>query len=100
MRFDGSCGKASSGAGVWVHNTNEGHSYKLDFQFTNNISEYEALLLGLQMLKSVGAKRICVQGYSKLIIRQIKGEYVGTPNPTWVGVECEKSQWSPSDLGM
>ena len=25
---------------------------------------------------------------------------VGTPNPTWVGVECEKSQWSPSDLGM
>ena len=25
---------------------------------------------------------------------------VGTPNPTWVGVECEKSQWSPSDLGI
>ena len=25
---------------------------------------------------------------------------VGTPNPTWVGVEFEKSQWSPSDLGM
>ena len=25
---------------------------------------------------------------------------VGTPNPTWVGVECKKSQWSPSDLGM
>ena len=26
--------------------------------------------------------------------------YAGTPNPPWVGVECEKSQWSPSDLGM
>ena len=25
---------------------------------------------------------------------------VGTPNLTWVGVECEKSQWSPSDLGI
>ena len=25
---------------------------------------------------------------------------LGTPNPLWVGVECEKSQWSPSDLGM
>ena len=29
-----------------------------------------------------------------------KFKYVGTPNPTWVGVECKKSQWSPSDLGM
>ena len=26
MSFDGSCGKAGSGAGVWIHNTNEGHS--------------------------------------------------------------------------
>ena len=26
--------------------------------------------------------------------------FVGTPNPTWVGVEYEKSQWSPSDLGI
>ena len=25
---------------------------------------------------------------------------VGTPNPLWVGVEWEKSQWSPSDLGI
>ena len=32
----------------------------------------------------------------------VEGEFttVGTPNPTWVGVECEKSQWSPSDLGI
>ena len=26
MSFDGSYGKASLGAGVWIHNTNEGHS--------------------------------------------------------------------------
>ena len=25
---------------------------------------------------------------------------VGTPNPTWIGVEYEKSQWSPSGLGI
>ena len=75
MRFYGSCGKASSGAGVWIHDTNEGHSYKLYFQCTNNIAEYEALLLGLHLLKDIGAKKIYVQGDSKLIIRQIKGEY-------------------------
>ena len=36
-----------------------------------------------------------IQLFVKLVLH-----YVGTPNPTWVGVECEKSQWSPSDLGM
>ena len=80
MSFDGSCGKTGSGAGVWIHNTNKGHSYKLDFQCTNNIAEYEALLLGLHFLKDLGAKKISVQGDSKLIIRQIKGEY-SSKNP-------------------
>ena len=60
MSFDGSCGKAGSGAGVWIHKTNQGHSYKLDFQCTNNIVEYEALLLGLHLLKNIGAKKISV----------------------------------------
>ena len=75
MSFDGSCSKTSSGVGVWIHNTNQGHSYKLDFQCTNNIAEYEALLLGLHLLKDLGAKKISVQGDSELIIRKIKGEY-------------------------
>ena len=75
MSFDGSCGKAGSGAGVWIHNTNEGYSYKLYFQCTNNIAEYEALLLGLHLLKNLGAKKIPAQGDSELVIKQIKGEY-------------------------
>ena len=75
MSFDGSCGKAGSGVGVWIHNTNQGHSYKLYFQCTNNIAEYEALLLWLQVLKIIGAKRIYVLGDFELIIKQIKGEY-------------------------
>ena len=75
MSFDGSCSKKRFGAGVWIQNTNQGHSYKLDFQCTNNIAEYEALLLGLHLLKKLGAKKISVQGYSELRIRQIKGEY-------------------------
>ena len=72
MSFDGSCGKSGSGAGVWIYNTNEDHPYKLDYQCTNNIVEYDALLLGLNLLKDIGANKIYVQGDSELIIKKIK----------------------------
>jgi ribonuclease HI len=79
MDFDGAVSKEGAGAGVWLHNHrnrySENDSYKLNFQCTNNIAEYEALMLGLKLLKRVGAKQIMVRGDSKLIIKQIKGEY-------------------------
>jgi hypothetical protein len=60
MDFDGAVKKEGAIAGVWLHNHrsrySESHSYKLNFQCTNNISEYEALLLGLKLLKKLGAK--------------------------------------------
>ena len=52
----------------------------MDFPCTNNIAEYEALLLRLQLLKQLEAQKILVLGDSELIIRQIKGEY-STKNP-------------------
>jgi hypothetical protein len=79
MDFDGAVNKEGVGAGVWLHNHrsrySKSHSYKLNFQCTNNIAEYEALMLGLKLLKKVGAKQIMVRGDSELIIKQIKGEY-------------------------
>ena len=79
MIFDGSCGQAGSGEGICVYNIGDnsaqGHSYKLIFQCTNNIVEYEALMLGLKMLKILGARRIFVQGDSELVIKQVKGLY-------------------------
>jgi ribonuclease HI len=33
------------------------YAIKLDFSCTNNIAEYEALLLGLQKLKAMGLRR-------------------------------------------
>ena len=60
MIFDGSCSKTGAGLGIWVHNTEnnhtEGHSYRLNFQCTNNIAEYEALLLDLHLLKNWGPR--------------------------------------------
>jgi ribonuclease HI len=79
MDFDGAMSKEGARAGVWLHNHrnrySENHSYKLNFQCTNNVAEYEALMLGLRLLKKVGAKQIMVRGDSELIIKKIKGEY-------------------------
>jgi ribonuclease HI len=79
MDFDGAVSKEGAGAGVWLHNHrkrySENHSYKLNFHCTNNVAEYEALMLGLKLLKKVGAKQIMVRGDSELIIKQVKGEY-------------------------
>lgn len=80
INFDGSCNKTSAGVGVWIKNMNQSFSYKLDFPCTKNIAEYEALLLGLQLLKQLEAQRISILGDSELIIKQIRGEY-STRNP-------------------
>lgn len=79
INFDGSCTKRTAGAGVWVHNIEsnyiESHACKLHFKCTNNIVEYEALILGLNLLKKLGACRIAMHGDSKLIIKQVNSEY-------------------------
>jgi hypothetical protein len=83
MGFDGAISKEGAGAGVWVHSHKarylETHSYKLNFQCSNNIAEYEALMLGMKLLKKLGSKRIMVRGDSELIIKQIKGQYAAKP---------------------
>jgi hypothetical protein len=79
MDFDGAVRKEGVGFEVWIHNHksrySESHSYKLNFHCTNNITEYEALMLGLKLLKKHGAKRIMIRGDSELVFKQIKGEY-------------------------
>ena len=42
---------------------------------TNNVAEYEGLLMGLEALLQLGKKRICVQSDSQLLVRQLNGEY-------------------------
>ena len=57
MFFDGACTKESAGAGVVFISPSKktSHlSFKLDFKVTNNIVEYEALLLGLHAAKEKG----------------------------------------------
>ena len=65
MYFYGSRSKNGVGDDVWIISPIiefKYLSYKLTFECTNNVAEYEALLLGLNALKDMGEKRIEVFG--------------------------------------
>lgn len=65
--------------GVVIINTLERETlrYRVRFQFlaTNNEAKYEAILTGLRIGKTLGAKSILVKSDSKLVIGQIRREY-------------------------
>ena len=42
---------------------------------TNNVAEYEGLLMGLEALIQLGRRRIRVQSDSQLLVRQLNGQY-------------------------
>ena len=42
---------------------------------TNNVAEYRALLLGIELAAGLGANEIELVGDSELIVRQVTGEY-------------------------
>jgi len=44
------------------------------------MAEYEALLLGLKLIKSLGAVKVSILGDSNLIIQQMKGNFVTNDN--------------------
>jgi len=61
-------------------------------QATNNVAEYRALLLGLQMARNLGIKRIRVNSDSELLVRQLNGSYrVKKPHllPLWQEAQRE-----------
>jgi hypothetical protein len=78
MYFDGACSKKGSGVGiVFISPTKEviPMSYKLEFDTTNSINEYEALLLGLKAARDMGIDKLSIFGDSELIIHEIKNIY-------------------------
>ena len=70
--------KEGAGVGIWVRYPKNGPkllSYKLYFHCTNNEVEYEALILGLNMLKVLKAKKAYIYGDYEVIINKVKGIY-------------------------
>jgi hypothetical protein len=47
------------------------HSYRLEFHCTNNIVEYEALILGLNLAIDKGVTHLKVKGDSDLIVSEV-----------------------------
>ena len=66
MHFDGACSKKGAGAGITISAPHfmekKDFSYKFCFSCTNNVAEYEALVLGLQILKKMQAMKVYIYG--------------------------------------
>jgi ribonuclease HI len=82
MYFDGASSSEGAGAGVLLV-APEGKfivpfSYRLqwDIDYTNNVCEYEALILGLEAAKKLNIKNLEVYGDAELIVRQINRQYL------------------------
>jgi hypothetical protein len=72
MFFDGASSEMGAGAGViFISPCQEtiSLSYKLEFETTNNVAEYEALVLGMRAAKEMGIKEMVVFGDAELIIQ-------------------------------
>ena len=48
---------------------------RLEFPMTNNIAEYEAVLLGLRKLKALGVRRCIVRSDSQVIVKHVEKEF-------------------------
>ncbi|KAM1135442.1 hypothetical protein ACFX19_045137 [Malus domestica] len=79
LYFDGSHTQNASGAGIVIVNPQgvyHYYSFLLDYQGnTNNRAEYEALIIGLEILMDLGAVEVEVFGDSELVINQLNGEF-------------------------
>jgi ribonuclease HI len=81
MFFDGA--SSCEGAGVGVLFVAPGDEYVIPFSYrlqweidyTNNVCEYEALVLGLEAARKLKIENLIVYGDAELIVKQIKQQY-------------------------
>lgn len=77
LAFDGSSTETTAGAGVIrtsPRGLNSGFAFQFDLECSNNPAEYEALIIGLDILLEMGARTIEVTGDSQLVFPQVAGE--------------------------
>ncbi|KAM5585183.1 hypothetical protein ABKV19_004533, partial [Rosa sericea] len=76
--FDGSRTETLAGAGIVLENPagdRFSYSFQLEFRCTNNQAEYEALIIGLEVLLELGVRDIQVRGDSLLVINQLREKF-------------------------
>ena len=52
------------------------YAARLEFKATNNIAEYEGLILGLNKAKALDAKTVLAKIDSQVVVGQVKKEYM------------------------
>ena len=78
LKFDGSSMEKYTGAGIVIispKGMKTTLSFNLAFKCTNNQVEYEALVIGLEILMELGAKEIHIVGDSQLVLWKLPREY-------------------------
>jgi hypothetical protein len=78
LYFDGSVCKDSQGVSVVLISSSGAKiemSSQLNFHCTNNPTEYQALLFGLIMLRSMGVKHVEAYGDFLLVVQQVVGKF-------------------------
>ena len=78
MHSNGATSKHGKGVGILLKSPLDHvfkFAYRLEFEATNNVAEYEALLLGLELARDIKVKLLSVKGDLDLIIQQIKGKF-------------------------
>jgi ribonuclease HI len=76
--FDGSACREGQGVGIILISSRGvifEQSVRLEYFCTNNQAEYEAILLGLQILSSIGMKHVEAFGDSLLVVQKIAGTF-------------------------
>jgi ribonuclease HI len=51
------------------------YAARLEFQCTNNIAEYEVVLLGLRKAKVMGIQRLVIKTYSQIVAGHVEKDY-------------------------
>ncbi|XP_065630491.1 uncharacterized protein LOC136067939 [Quercus suber] len=75
---DGAANRKGSGVGLVLISPERiiiEKSLRLDFDATNNEAEYEALLMGMSMVRRMGGKAVELFLDSRLVVGQVQGEF-------------------------
>jgi ribonuclease HI len=78
MHFDGSCSNEGNRAGIILYSpVGKIHkfSYRLEFACTNNVTEFEALLQGIENAYNIGCGHLTVFGDSELVVNLVRKIY-------------------------
>jgi ribonuclease HI len=76
---DGAWGHSGTGAStvlVTPSGLRTKYAARLEFRATNNIEEYEGIILGLNKAKALGAKTLLIKTDSQVLTGQAKKEYM------------------------